>query len=173
MKNKAAKTSLVLLLMIFSIMTFAQNMESKIKTKQQVFTEISKDTPQLSPKDLKNKMDSKQEFILVDVRTEREHEAGYISGSIWLPRGFIEVKIQKVCANPDAVIVVYCSLGGISLLAVKSLQELGYKNVYSIEGGMKAWVEEGYSLYNLFGEIKVVNLMKKDPNLSSYDIFQE
>ena len=173
MKNKAAKTSLVLLLMIISIMTLAQNMDSKIKSKQQVFTEISKDTPQLSPKDLKNIMNSKQEFILVDVRTEREHDAGYITGSIWLPRGFIEVKIQKACTNPDTVIVVYCSLGGISLLAVKSLQELGYKNVFSIAGGMKAWVAEEYTLYNLCGEIKIVNLMKKDPNLSKYDLFQE
>ena len=173
MKNKTEKTSLVLLLMVFSLMTFAQNIDEKIKSKQQVYSENIKDTPQLNPTELKNKMDSTQEFILIDVRTEKEHDAGYISGSIWIPRGFIEFKIQEVCKNPETVIVVYCSLGGISILAVKSLQELGYKNVFSIEGGMKAWVEEEYSLYNLFGEFKVVNLMKKDPNLSTYDIFQE
>ena len=173
MKKIAVKTSLVFLLMILSILTFAQDMETKIKNKKEVFTEARKHSQQISPGDFNNLMNSNQEFILIDVRTEREHDAGYISGSIWLPRGFIEVKIQKVCENPETVIVVYCSLGGISMLAAQSLQELGYENVYSIEGGMKAWIEEGYTLYNLFGEIKVVNLMKKDPNYSTYNVLAD
>jgi len=45
--------------------------------------------------------------------------------------------------------------------------------VLSLEGGMYAWVEKEYSLYNLHGEIKVVNFEKKDPNLSTYDIFKK
>jgi len=172
MKSKAAKTGLAITLMIFSLITKAQNMENQIKSKQDVFAEVSRLTQQLSPAELNNLMNSEQEFFLIDVRTEKEHDAGYISGSMWLPRGFLEVRIQEVCPDPDALIVVYCSLGGISLLAVKTLQELGYRNVYSIKGGMKAWVGEAYSLYNLLGEFKVVNLMKKDPNLSTYDMFQ-
>jgi len=173
MKSKTKKTSVVLLLIVLSLMTFAQNIDGKIKSKHQVFLENIRDTPQINPKELKNKMDSILEFILIDVGTEREHDAGYISGSIWLPRGFIELKIQKVCKNPKTVIVVYCSLGGRSILAVKSLQKLGYKNVFNLEGGTKAWIKEEYPLYNLFGEIKVVNFGKKDPDLSTYDIFQE
>jgi rhodanese-related sulfurtransferase len=160
MKNKTAKTSLVLLLIMVSLMAFAQNINENIAK-----------TPQINPKELKDKMDSKQEFILIDLRTEREHDAGYISGSTWIPRGFLEYKIQDVYKNPETEIVVYCGRGGRSILAVKSLQKLGYKNVFSIEGGMHAWVAKEYSLYNLHGEIKVVNFEKKDPNLSSYGIF--
>ena len=51
MKNKTAKTSLVLLLIVFSLMTFAQNIDENIT-----------ETPQINPKELKNKMDSIQEF---------------------------------------------------------------------------------------------------------------
>jgi len=159
--------------MIFSLITKTQIMENQIKSKQDVFAEVSRHTKQLSPAELNNMMNSEQEFVLIDVRTAKEHDAGFISGSMWLPRGFIENKIQNVCKNPDAVIVVYCSLGGISLLAAKTLQELGYKNAFNIKGGMKAWVEDGYSLYNLFGEIKVISFMKKDPELSTYNMFQE
>ena len=157
------------MLLVFSLVIFAQ----EIKSKQQVYSENIKDTPQINPKELKNKMDSIQEFILIDLGTEREHDAGYISGSIWIPRGFIELKIQDVCKNPETEIVVYCGRGGLSILAVKSLQKLGYKNVFSLEGGMIAWIENEYTIYNQHGEIKVVNLMKKDPNLSTYDIFKK
>ena len=173
MKSNAAKTGLLITLMIISLITKAQIMENQIKSKQEVFAEVSRHTQQLSPTELNNMMNSEQKFVLIDVRTEKEHDAGYISGSMWLPRGFIENKIQKVCKNSDAVIVVYCSLGGISLLAAKTLQELGYKKVYSIKGGMKTWVEEGYPVYNLFGEIKVTGFMKRDPELSTYNMFQE
>jgi len=169
MKNKTAKTGLVLFLLMVSLVIFAQD----IKSKQQVYSENIKDTPQISPKELKSKMDSMQEFILIDLRTEREHDAGYISGSIWIPRGFLEFKIQEVCTDPETEIIVYCGRGGLSILAVKSLQKLGYKNVFSIEGGMIAWIENEYTIYNQHGEIRVVNLMKKDPYLSTYDIFNK
>lgn len=54
MKNKIAKTSLVLVLLVVSLVTFAQ----EIKSKQQVYSENIKDTPHINPKELKNKMDS-------------------------------------------------------------------------------------------------------------------
>ena len=169
MKNKSTKIGLVLVLLVISLVTFAQ----EIKSKQQVYSENIKDTPQINPKELKNKMESVRDFLLIDLRTEREHDAGYISGSIWIPRGFLEYKIQEVCTNPETEIIVYCGRGGLSILAVKSLQKLGYKNAFSLEGGMIAWIENEYTIYNQHGEIKVVNLMKKDPYLSTYDIFKQ
>jgi len=168
MKNTTT-TGLVLFLLGFPLVTFAQ----EIKSKQQVYAENIKDTPQIHPKELKNKMDSRQDFILIDLRTEREHDAGYISGSVWIPRGFLEYKIQEICTDPETEIIVYCGRGGLSILAVKTLQELGYKKVFSLEGGMIAWVENEYTIYNQHGEIKVVNLMGKDPYLSTYDIFNQ
>jgi len=167
MKNNTTKTSLVLLLITFPLMTFAQN----IKSEQQVYSENITGVSQMNPEELKSKMDSKQKFILIDLRTEREHDAGYISGSVWIPGGFLEYKVQDICKNSKAEIIVYCRRGGRALLAVKSLQQVGYKNVYNLEGGLYAWVEKEYSLYNQHGEIKVINFEKTDPDLSSYDVF--
>ncbi len=168
MKSKTTKAGLVLFLLVVSLWTFAQ----EIKSKQQIYAENITDTPQIHPKELMNKMDSIRDFLLIDVRTEREHDAGYISGSIWIPRGFLEYKIQEVCTDPETEIIVYCGRGGLSILAVKTLQKLGYKNAFSLEGGLIAWVENEYTIYNQHGEIKVVNLMEKDPYLSTYDIFK-
>ena len=171
-KGKKTKMNLVLLLVAIPLMIFSQNIDENIKSKQQVYSENITGTQQMSPDELKNRMDSKKEFILIDVGTQREHDAGYISGSVWIPRGFIELKIQEVCKNPETVIVVYCSLGRRSILAVKSLQKLGYKNIFNLEGGTNAWIKKEYSLYNPYGEIKILNFGKKDPDLSTYDIFK-
>ncbi len=170
MKNSKTKINLVLLLIALPIMISAQT----IKTKQQVLSEIASEIPQISPEQLKIKMDSsKQELILIDVRTERERDAGFISGSIWIPSGFLEMKIQDICKNAGTEIVVYCRGGNRSMLAAKALQQLGYKNIFSLEGGINSWGRKGYSLYNFHGEIKVVNAGKKDPNLSTFDVFKE
>ena len=164
------RINLVVLLMTLPLMIFAQT----IKTKQQVLSEIKTEIAQISPEQLKIKMDSsKQELILIDVRTERERDAGYISGSLWIPAGFLEIKIQDVCKNAETEIVVYCRGGGRSMFAAKALQQLGYKNVFSLEGGINSWGSKGYSLYNFHGEIKVVNAGKKDPDLSTFDVFKE
>jgi rhodanese-related sulfurtransferase len=170
MKDNMTKIKLVVLLIALPIMISAQT----IKTKQQVLSEIKTEITQISPEQLKIKMDSsKQELVLIDVRTDRERDAGYISGSVWIPSGFLEMKIQDICKNAETEIVVYCRGGGRSMLAAKALQQLGFKNVFSLEGGINAWGSKGYSLYNFLGEIKVVDAGKKDPNLSIFDVFKE
>jgi len=170
MTNLSKMASLVLLLLSIPVIIYAQNIDNSIKSKQQVYSDNIIGTPQIKPAELIHKMNSNHEFILIDLRTEREHDAGYISGSVWIPGGFLEYRIQEVCKNSKAEIIVYCRRGGRALLAVKSLQQLGYKNVYNLEGGLYAWVEKEYSLYNRHGEIKVINFEKKDPDLSTYDV---
>jgi len=171
MTNLSKMASIVLLLLSIPIITNAQNIDNSIKSKQQIYSDNIIGTPQIKPAELIHKMNSNYEFILIDLRTEREHDAGYISGSVWIPGGFLEYKVQEVCKNSNTEIIVYCRRGGRALLAVKSLQQLGYKNVFNLEGGLYAWVEKDYSLYNQHGEIKVINFEKKDPDLSTYDVF--
>ena len=164
------KIDLVLSLIALPLMISAQT----IKTKQQVLSEIKTEISQISPEQLRIKMDSsKQELILIDIRTERERDAGYISSSLWVPAGFLEMKIQDICKNAETEIVVYCRGGNRSMLAAKALRQLGYKNVFSLEGGINSWGSKGYTLYNFLGEIKVVSAGKKDPDLSAFDVFKE
>ena len=107
-------------------------------------------------------MDSEHQFILIDVRTEKEYLAGHIKNAIWLPRGFLEFKIQKLISDPETEIIVYCKRGSRSALSVHTLTEMGYRNVLNLEGGFEEWVGKGNSIFNLHGELEVINFEKEE-----------
>ena len=81
--------------------------------------------------------------ILVDVREADEHAQGAIEGTVFIPRGFLELRIEKHAPDLDAPIVVYCASGTRSVLAARSLTELGYTNVRSLAGGFSGWKRAG------------------------------
>ena len=85
----------------------------------------------------------KQPPTLIDVRERDEYEQGYIPDAVWIPRGFLEQKIEDAVKDRDAPIVVYCAGGTRSALAARSLIELGYTNVKSMAGGFGAWKRTG------------------------------
>jgi molybdopterin/thiamine biosynthesis adenylyltransferase/rhodanese-related sulfurtransferase len=80
---------------------------------------------------------------LVDCREADEHAQGAIPGAIWIPRGFLEARIEKSVADRAAPIVIYCASGNRSLFAQRTLAELGYSNVRSLAGGFTAWKRAG------------------------------
>ena len=175
-RNPSLTRIMILFLLVFATYpswAFSQEIDPRIKTKKQVAAEGKAGVPQMSVDTLKANMDLNKAFVLLDVRTERERTAGYIGGSVWIPRGVLEFKIQSVCKEADTDIVVYCRKGGRSNLAVKTLQELGYTHVSNLKGGLNAWGEQGYLLYNWHGEVTVIHFDKKDPNLSTFDIFKK
>ncbi len=103
------------------------------------------------------RIDANPKLILLDVRNKEEYDAGHLKGATWLERGLVEYTMARTLRDPDAEIIVYCAKGNRSAKVVKSLIEMGYKNVKS-HIGLEGWVEEGYSIYNYLGEIKVVKL---------------
>src|SRR5580698_3575446 len=84
-----------------------------------------------------------QRVIVIDCREADEHAAGAIAGAIWIPRGFLESKIEKLAPDRAAPIVVYCAGGNRSLFAQRTLAELGYTNVRSLAGGFGGWKRAG------------------------------
>ncbi len=88
---------------------------------------------QLSPKEL----DQKKGMVLLDVRTDKEYEAGHIPGSVHIPLSEIGDKIKKLKKDKD--LVVYCQSGNRSIWAIKRLMGMGYKNLYNLKGGYNAW----------------------------------
>jgi rhodanese-related sulfurtransferase len=76
---------------------------------------------------------------LIDVREDSEWDAGHARGAIHLGKGVIERDIEKTIPSPDSEIILYCGGGFRSALAAKSLQEMGYTNVWSLAGGWRAW----------------------------------
>jgi sulfur-carrier protein adenylyltransferase/sulfurtransferase len=81
--------------------------------------------------------------ILIDVREKDEWSEGFIPGAQWIPRGFLELRIEDQIPEPSAEIILYCAGGNRSALAARSLAELGYTNVKSMAGGFSAWKRAG------------------------------
>jgi molybdopterin/thiamine biosynthesis adenylyltransferase/rhodanese-related sulfurtransferase len=81
--------------------------------------------------------------VVIDVREQDEYVQGFIPGAVWIPRGFLEQKIEDAVPDRAAPIVIYCAGGTRSALAVRSLVELGYTNVTSMAGGFGAWKRTG------------------------------
>lgn len=105
---------------------------------------------EISVEDFKTMYDGEDYFVLIDVRTMNEYDAGYIPGAANISRGKVEFDIAKekvwdemglYIPEKTDPIVVNCKTGERSALAVKSLLEMGYENVMSLEGGFKAWNE--------------------------------
>ncbi|RKY94584.1 MAG: sulfurtransferase [Ignavibacteriae bacterium] len=147
----------IAVLITFLICSFSQ---AQIKTPAQILEQINTKITWNNVEELKNKMDSQHQFILVDVRTEKEYLAGHIENAIWVPRGFLEFKIQKIISDPETEIIVYCKRGSRSALSAYTLMEMGYKNVLNLEGGFEEWVNKGNSIFNLHGELEVINFEK-------------
>jgi molybdopterin/thiamine biosynthesis adenylyltransferase/rhodanese-related sulfurtransferase len=81
--------------------------------------------------------------ILVDVREKDEWTEGFIPGARWIPRGFLELRVEDQIPEPSSEIILYCAGGNRSALAARSLGELGYTNVKSMAGGFSAWKRAG------------------------------
>ncbi|HYX52996.1 MAG TPA: rhodanese-like domain-containing protein [Candidatus Limnocylindrales bacterium] len=101
-----------------------------------------KEIKEITPDELKQMQSSGEKFELVDVREPDEVAQGAIDGSVALPRGMLEYKIDTITTDKDAAIVCYCGGGGRSALAAQNLKKMGFKNVMSLAGGYKGWKEK-------------------------------
>jgi molybdopterin/thiamine biosynthesis adenylyltransferase/rhodanese-related sulfurtransferase len=81
--------------------------------------------------------------LLLDVREPDEYEQGTVPGSVHIPRGHLESQIENRVAEHERPIVIMCAGGTRSAFAAKTLGELGYSDVVSMEGGFNRWKDEG------------------------------
>ena len=91
--------------------------------------------------ELQNKLNAQENFVLLDVRTQEEFDAGHIAGAILLPYDEINLKAATVLPEKEKEIVLYCRSGRRSAIAKKALLELGYKDVEDF-GGINRWKGE-------------------------------
>jgi len=82
-------------------------------------------------------------LVLLDVREKDAFTAGHIPGARHLPRGQLELRVDKELPDPTQRILVCCEFGQISTLAAATLRELGYTKAAALDGGVKAWREAG------------------------------
>ena len=89
----------------------------------------------------KARMDSGDEIIILDVRTQEEYDAGHIAGAILIPNETIIDTKPDLLPDLDAEILVYCRSGNRSAQSAKKLLAIGYTNVYDF-GGIIDWPYE-------------------------------
>jgi rhodanese-related sulfurtransferase len=109
-----------------------------------IVSDAKKRVKETNVPDVKRRMDAGEEFVLVDVREESEFANGHLPGAVHLGKGIIERDIEQRVPASDAKVILYCGGGFRSALAADNLQKMGYRNVESMDGGWKGWLEAGY-----------------------------
>ncbi len=84
--------------------------------------------------------------VLMDVREDHEWQAGHAAQAIHLGRGILERDIENKIPDPTTEIFMYCGGGYRSVLTADAVQRMGYARVYSIIGGYKALVSDGWPM---------------------------
>jgi rhodanese-related sulfurtransferase len=82
----------------------------------------------------------------LDVREDSEFVTDHAKGAQHLGKGIIERDIETLVPDKRASMILYCGGGYRSALAADALQQMGYTNVTSMDGGIKAWREAGYPM---------------------------
>ncbi|MFI5254796.1 MAG: rhodanese-like domain-containing protein, partial [Candidatus Limnocylindrales bacterium] len=81
--------------------------------------------------------------LLVDVRESEEWAEGHLPGAVFVPRGYLESRIEAAAPDRERPMVVYCAGGTRSAFAAQQLQDMGYRDVVNMVGGFQSWKAEG------------------------------
>jgi rhodanese-related sulfurtransferase len=95
---------------------------------------------------LKHKMDAQPDLCLIDVRELEEWQEIRIPGALHMPKNDISVHIKDKIANKAHPIYLHCRGGVRSLYAAQCLMDIGYQEVYSVDGGIIEWAMYGYPI---------------------------
>src|SRR5713101_5009406 len=113
------------------------------KTYKEIMAEARTLVPELAPAEVKQKLDRGEKPVLLDVREKEEYRDGHLEGALSLPRGFLEIRVEEAVPDHSTPIVAYCAGGTRSLIAARTLREMGYENVISMSGGFTGWKNAG------------------------------
>ncbi len=84
-----------------------------------------------------------EKHLLVDIREDTEWAAGHAAGAVHMGKGVIERDIETKVPDKSTKLVLYCGGGYRSALAADALQQMGYTDVISLDGGWRAWQQAG------------------------------
>ncbi|MBP8852374.1 MAG: sulfurtransferase [Moraxellaceae bacterium] len=114
-----------------------------MKTAHDLVEEARQHIDEVSPEAAETLM--READAVIDVREPDEYQSGHIPGAINIPRGLLEFRLSNSpeLAARDLNVMLYCKTSGRAALAARSLADMGYLQVRSIEGGYDAWHEAG------------------------------
>lgn len=149
MKTKSRSLFTALLLassLLLPGYALAQNYPDSVK---QMVASTKKQVPIIDMEQFKAALDKSTLGLIVDVRNPDEFALGYVPGAVNVPRGLLEFTIWRHVGWPDKVdlnkqMTLYCASGGRCALATKTLRDLGFTNVTSVDMMFANWQKAGY-----------------------------
>ena len=142
---KKSSKLLLLVLISFALFSFAscrmRGEESGVK-ENKIEEKIAVQTyKQITPQEAKKLMDTEEDYIIIDARTEEEFLEGHIPGAVVLSYEETAEKAGEIVPEKDKLILIYCRSGRRSKIAAETLVSLGYTNVKEF-GGIIGWPYE-------------------------------
>jgi rhodanese-related sulfurtransferase len=111
----------------------------------QLLSEAAAEVPFIAMEEVNSRVAAgANDMIVLDVREKEQFDAGHIPGAKHLSRGQLELRVNEAFPDPTVRIVTYCEVGKISTLAAATLRRMGFTRVLALDGGMKAWREQGF-----------------------------
>jgi len=115
------------------------------KTVAQLLAEASREIAFMSLAEVAHRLErGSSDVVILDVREKDAFDAGHLPGALHLPRGQLELRVDKELPDPGARILTYCQLGRVSTLAAATLRQMGYTRAVALDGGYNEWVKAGY-----------------------------
>ena len=113
-------------------------------TFQDLIKAVKGQIKEMTPEEVRERLKAGEPWALLDVREQNEWDEGHVEDAHFIPRGFLEIRVEKTLPERDKPLVVYCAGGVRSAMAAKTLHDMGYSNVVSMSGGFSRWRELDY-----------------------------
>src|SRR6266850_8174515 len=113
------------------------------KTYTQLLDEARQTIPEVTVDEVKHRVEQGEQWTLLDVREREEYREGHLEGALSLPRGFLELRVEEAVPDKSTPLIAYCAGGVRSLMAARTLKDMGYEHVVSLTGGYTAWKNAG------------------------------
>ncbi len=113
-------------------------------TFQDLLKAVKGQIKEMTPEEVRERLKAGEPWALLDVREQNEWDEGHVEDAHFIPRGFLEIRVEKTLPERDKPLVVYCAGGVRSAMAAKTLHDMGYSNVVSMSGGFSRWRELDY-----------------------------
>jgi rhodanese-related sulfurtransferase len=113
------------------------------KTVAQLIAEASREVVFMAMDEVRRRL-GRGELVPLDVREREAFDAGHLPGARHIPRGQLELRVDRELPDPMARLLVYCQVGKISTLATATLRQMGFQRAIALDGGFEAWQAAGH-----------------------------